>query len=380
MKIKMNRAGKMSTFSLLAAMTLAGTNVAAQTVQWDGGGDGINWEDPLNWAGDVLPGPANLAFNSGAANTVPGNVTLNSDQEVDALRFVRGRDLNHIGGTLTIGTSGLNNAGNPLDRTESSFPEFGDDGGTGIYTMSNGATYNQIDGGLFILGRAGTQGGQLFMSDNALMTTNGQLWFGMDAVFSGVVSDNATVQITNGGNMEIGRFVSPSSTLTFQDNANLQINGTLRMSQGTGGGVSGDSTLRLEGSSLDIDIDGLIMRELATLEFIADVGGISTIDLGGAIELLDDGGGLAPQLVVDLSLYSGTGPITLIDNTTLDAVNGEFRGLSEGAVVAGTGGLTISYVGGDGNDIVLIPEPASLALLAMGGLLMTTRRRRESVN
>jgi hypothetical protein len=26
-------------------------------VQWDGGGDGVSWHDPLNWAGDVLPGP-----------------------------------------------------------------------------------------------------------------------------------------------------------------------------------------------------------------------------------------------------------------------------------------------------------------------------------
>lgn len=29
------------------------------TVQWDGGplGDGTDWNDPANWAGDELPGP-----------------------------------------------------------------------------------------------------------------------------------------------------------------------------------------------------------------------------------------------------------------------------------------------------------------------------------
>src|SRR5512140_2227583 len=27
-------------------------------VSWDGGGDGTNWSDPVNWSGDVLPGSA----------------------------------------------------------------------------------------------------------------------------------------------------------------------------------------------------------------------------------------------------------------------------------------------------------------------------------
>lgn len=53
-----------------------------------------------------------------------------------------------------------------------------------------------------------------------------------------------------------------------------------------------------------------------------------------------------------------------------DPVNGMFRGLAEGAVVDGTGGMTISYFGGtDGFDVVLIPAPATGILLANDLLL-----------
>lgn len=51
-------------------------------------------------------------------------------------------------------------------------------------------------------------------------------------------------------------------------------------------------------------------------------------------------------------------------------VNGMFRGLAEGAVVDGTGGMTISYFGGtDGFDVVIIPAPATGILLANDLLL-----------
>lgn len=67
--------------------------------------------------------------------------------------------------------------------------------------------------------------------------------------------------------------------------------------------------------------------------------------------------------------------IALIDMST-GPVNGMFRGLAEGAVVDGTGGMTISYFGGtDGFDVVLIPAPATAILLA-NALLLAGRRRR----
>lgn len=70
---------------------------------------------------------------------------------------------------------------------------------------------------------------------------------------------------------------------------------------------------------------------------------------------------------------------TLIDNQGANAVAGTFSGLAEGSTVTFNGfDLTVTYAGGDGNDVVLfsIPEPTSLALLAVVGLAGAVSRRR----
>jgi autotransporter-associated beta strand protein len=90
-----------------------------------------------------------------------------------------------------------------------------------------------------------------------------------------------------------------------------------------------------------------------------------TVNLGGA----------------DLNLQLGFVPsagqqFLIVNNDGADPVTGTFNGLSEGAPFTWNGSpFTISYLGGDGNDIVLtaggaaVPDMSALQLLALGTLL-----------
>ena len=73
-------------------------------------------------------------------------------------------------------------------------------------------------------------------------------------------------------------------------------------------------------------------------------------------------------VTLDNAILSVTGvprrmPIVIIDNDLTDAVVGTFAGLPQGAtVLLGGVTLTISYTGGDGNDVVLDPGGVSEVL------------------
>ncbi|MEM9167275.1 MAG: hypothetical protein AAGB48_09665 [Planctomycetota bacterium] len=336
-------------------LALASGTATGQAVNWTGLGDGINWEDPSNWSGNALPGPSDLVFTGGGGRTV----FLSSDQELDAVRFTNGDNLVHTAGTLTIGTGGT--------RTESSLPEFGP--GASSYSMSGTAAYNQTDNGRFIIGRQA--GGTLNMADDTSLSNTGAIWFGMDGTFEGNITGNAS--INSQGTIQLARFASTSSVLRLSENTSVNADGFFVMSDAPA--LSGDSLLEITGSNVSFDANGLFMREAATLSFIADAGGISTLFIDGPGNLVDNGGGLNPQLLLDFAGFSFNQPITLIDMSA-GPVNGNFRGLAEGAVVAGTGGLTITYQGGpDGFDVVLVPTPATTLLLAPATLMIARRRR-----
>ncbi|MEM1331656.1 MAG: hypothetical protein AAGG07_13965 [Planctomycetota bacterium] len=336
-------------------LVLGAGSAAGQAVNWTGLGDGVNWEDPNNWSTNALPGASDLVFSGGGGRTV----SLSSNQEVDAFRFTNGDSLVHTSGTLTVGTGST--------RTVSGFPEFGP--ASSSYTMSGTAAYNQTDGGRFIMGqRAGLT---LRMTDNTSISNTGALWLGMDGTFDGNLSGNAS--LVAGGTIQMARFASTSSVLRLSEDASVDADGFFVMSDDAV--LSGDSLLEISGSDVSFATDGLFMREAATLSFIADGYGLSTLFVDGPGNLVDNGGGMNPQLLLDLSSYTVTQPITLIDMST-GPVNGMFRGLAEGAVVAGTGGLTITYQGGaDGYDVMLIPAPASAVCLTPAALMIARRRR-----
>src|SRR5688572_14382897 len=66
-------------------------------VSWDGGGDGLNWTDPINWSTNALPGPADdVTIDVPGSPTIRywGGVqpdTINSLNCAEAFRMVLGK-------------------------------------------------------------------------------------------------------------------------------------------------------------------------------------------------------------------------------------------------------------------------------------------------
>src|SRR5688572_19799456 len=65
-------------------------------VSWDGGGDGTNWTDPLNWSTNALPQPADDVTISVGAN--PTVLIASGTQSINSL--VTNELIRTTGGTL----------------------------------------------------------------------------------------------------------------------------------------------------------------------------------------------------------------------------------------------------------------------------------------
>jgi hypothetical protein len=93
------------TWSPLVATNLTVDN----TFVWNGGGDGVSWSDPLNWAPHSLPGAANdVIISVAGAPTihVNGNVSIRNLQLDEALVLSAGAHAVLRLGSLTIGPGG----------------------------------------------------------------------------------------------------------------------------------------------------------------------------------------------------------------------------------------------------------------------------------
>ena len=108
-----------------------------------------------------------------------------------------------------------------------------------------------------------------------------------------------------------------------------------------------------------------------------DVTGNDLIVAGGAVSL-----GNATLTVVALSPYlasaHGGEALTIISKSGTVVIADTFAGLAEGSTFSAAGTqFTISYIGGDGNDVVLtsVPEPTTIGMLSIAGFGLLRRRR-----
>jgi hypothetical protein len=109
---------------------------------------------------------------------------------------------------------------------------------------------------------------------------------------------------------------------------------------------------------------------------LSQVGGIDQLLVNGTVTL-------AGILELDqLGDFTIDAPLILLANDGLDAVIGTFVNAPEGVGFTQNGHpYTVFYNGGDGNDIVIIPEPGSIGFLALALIsygVFGRRRRKES--
>jgi hypothetical protein len=284
------------------------------------------------------------------------------------------------------------------------------DTGTGTYNISAGILQTLADRTIAV-GNWSNSTGNLNVSGTAQVSAGGSLFIGQ-AENNGFTSNGTVTQ--TGGSVTVGVDIRLGSNSTGANGTYNLNGGILDMTGGnilaglTDNGGPGTRTfnmtagiLRNVGSIVGNSADNTFTQQGGTFEVgaLPGAGGLTTVNgnyslqANGTIKI-ELAAGLIDQLLVNgtvtlagtleldqLGDFTIDTPIILLANDGLDAVIGAFANAPDGVGFTQNGHpYTVFYNGGDGNDIVIIPEPTGLGLMALvlaSSSLLSRRRRKE---
>jgi len=252
--------------------------------------------------------------------------------------------------------------------------------GLAVGSMSGDAPINLGTGTLTAGGddTSSTYSGELSGHGGLTKTGAGTLTLG------GTSSYDGTTRVS-GGALNITGSIAASSALI--DGGTLQGTGRVGAITGTSGhlhpggspGILASGSLAMSpGFCFDVSLDGP-----------AAGSGYSELDVTGTVDL--GGATLGATLGYAPAWYSGGGPpdlLYIIKNDGTDAVTGQFDGLPQmsqfdllyngttyRALISYEGDYAAAALTGGNDVVVALPEPATLGLLAAGGLALLRRKR-----
>ncbi len=350
------------------------------------GGTGIlNQDDGIITAGDVAGSQKFIAIGNGTDSN--GTYNLNNGRFLPGggtsgsqLRQVR-IGVSSASGTMSVG-DGIGAASSASVETRDDF-YVGYNGGNGLLTIKNDGRVliNTDDGPVSIgfnagsYGRVDHQGGS-FTSDGTFTIGENNGATGIYELSGGTLSTAAD----GAGAFRVGRN-GGKGTLRISGTGSFVHAGTLTLADG---GTGTEGLIELVGSTASATIgrlNNLASGASETIRWVADANGITPLVINataganrvqlqapdevtantgtnGSGNLMGDG----TALLLDLSALAGDHTLTLIDNQTPQSIVGFFELgdtgnlFEEGETILGTGfngTVTISYLGGTGNDVTL---------------------------
>ncbi len=314
---------------ILVAMALSpllAAKSSAQPVTWDGGGDGSSWSDPLNWAGDALPGAdADVIIDDPA-----GEITVvhaAGATSIGSLTCAESFALS--GGSLTL-TSGASTIAGSL--TVSSGVGLTTDGATAALTAAGAAT---IDGARLTALAGGSLSFPMASSfASGWLTVDGS---GSAILLPAVTSLDYTRFFIRGG----GVFAAPAGTTTYNHSGGVGVNEKRTIISVIGAGSVLDLSSLISFTANFSGLGGLRILAEATDNGVLNLSGLTSLAGGGTGA---NGGG-------PLELRVQTGGNILLDSLQNATGNGKGIAFSTDAAL-----LSLPQLADAGRVNVSLPE------------------------